>query len=263
MCAFVPSPFASSFTGVHLHSPSPLSPLRPASSRSSNASIRMVSYPYTGSGYGSAGIPYAGNKVGQSFLKTSVDDIVTTAASVPVFSTLVSLLQETGLDYELQKGGPFTVFAPPNSAFTNLLEPHSFSKLVSLLRPENRDELKKVLLYHVVKGNISAGAIRENGKIIVETMLGEKMYLTGYARKVTAGSARVVNSDIKCSNGVIHVVGSLLVPMSYVPGPKGPVKKQYPTSIVSEVYGNMLSPRQALGIDPLPEGSDKKALTQG
>lgn len=223
----------------------------------------MVSYPYTGSGYGSAGIPYAGNKVGQSFLETSVSDIVTTAASVPVFSTLVSLLQETGLDYELQKGGPFTVFAPPNSAFTNLLEPHSFSKLVSLLRPENREELKKVLLYHVVKGEISTAAIKESNKIIVETMMGEKMYLTGYSRKITAGSANVVKSDIKCSNGVIHVIGSLLVPMAYVEGPKGPVKKKFVESVVKEVYGNLLTPRQALGIDPLPQGYDKNALVEG
>lgn len=220
----------------------------------------MVAYPYTGSGYGGAGIPYGGDEHGQSFKSTTTDDIVVTAASVPIFSTLVSLLQETGLDYELQKGGPFTVFAPTNDAFASLLNPHGFATLGSLLRPENRDELKKVLAYHVVRGEISSGAIIANGKMVGQTMAGVPITVCGYNKKVSAGSAPVVKADIPCTNGVIHVIGSVLVPSTYVQPPSGPVELEYPESQVLDVYSNLLTPRQALGIDPLPAGAG--SLTQ-
>lgn len=225
------------------------------------ARTRMIAYPYTGSGYGAAGIPYAGDAYGQSYKATTTEDIVVTAASVPIFSTLVSLLQETGLDYELQKGGPFTVFAPTDEAFSSLLDPHGFARLGSLLRPENREELKKVLAYHVVKGEISSGAIMGAGKITGQTLNGEEITCMGYNRKVSAGSAAVVKSDIPCTNGVIHVISSILIPLSFTPQPRGPVKKSLPVSQVLDVYGKMLSPRQALGIDPLPAAADSSALT--
>ena len=220
----------------------------------------MVAYPYTGSGYGGAGIPYAGDKHGQGYTTTTTDDIVITAASVSVFSTLVSLLQETGLDYELQKGGPFTVFAPTNDAFASLLEPHGFAKLGTLLRPENREELKKVLAYHVVKGEISSGAIMANGKMTVETLAGVSIPLVGYNKKVSAGSALVTKSDVPCTNGVIHAISSVLVPSTYVKQPEGPQPLPVVNSVITDVYGKMLTPRQALGIDPLPAASG--ALTK-
>ncbi|KAI0561149.1 Fasciclin [Gracilaria domingensis] len=221
----------------------------------------MVAYPYTGSGYGAAGVPYAGDRFGQAFKQTAVSDIVETAAAVPLFSTLVSLLKETGLDYELAKGGPFTVLAPTDSAFVSLLEPHGFSILGGLLRPENRQELRKVLAYHVVKGNLSSGALAAAGSITTETFAGEPITLMGYNKKLSAGSARIIKTDVPCSNGVIHVIGSVLIPSSFTPQPTGPVTKSFPSSLVLDVYGKLIQPRQALGIDPLPGSASSSALT--
>lgn len=223
---------------------------------------RMVAYPYTGSGYGGAGIPYGGDRHGQSFKQTVTEDIVTTAASLPIFNTLVSLLQETGLDYELAKGGPFTVFAPTDNAFASLLEPHGFTILAPLLRPENRAELRRVLSYHVVKGDVSAGAIIAAGKIERETLAGVTISMMGYGKRVSAGSGLVVKADVPCTNGVIHVINSVLIPPTFEPQPAGPVEPQFVISQVEEVYGKMLTPRQALGIDPLPASADSSAITK-
>lgn len=265
MTAFVPASGLSTVSGSAVGNRDNLTALRPSAtaptSRRSSLRMNTISYPYTGSGYGSAGVPYGNDPVGQSFKQTTTVDIVETAASVSVFSTLVGLLQETGLDYELAKGGPFTVFAPTDTAFAGLLEPHGFKILSPLLRPENRDELKKVLAYHVVPGEISAGAIMANGKMTLETLAGVPITLMGYGKKVSAGSAAVVKADIPCTNGVIHVVSSVLIPMSFEPQPPGPVKKKFFSSTVLDVYANTLSPRQALGIDPLPAGYDSQALT--
>lgn len=222
----------------------------------------MISYPYTGSGYGAAGIPYAGDKVGQSFRQTTTQDIVNTAASVPIFSTFVSLVKETGLDYELAKGGPFTVFAPTDTAFASLLEPHGFTVLAPLLRPENRDELKKVLACHIIPGQVSSGAVMASGKMVPTTLAGVPITVMGYSKRVTAGSASVVKADIPCTNGVIHVVSSVLIPLSFEQQPVGPVEKKFPNSLILDIYANTLTPRQALGIDPLPVGYQPGALSK-
>lgn len=267
MNAFVPSSGLSTVSGPAVGSRDNLTALRPSASTASKprrSALRMnlISYPYTGSGYGAAGVPYGGDSVGQSFKQTTTSDIVETAASVPVFSTLVSLLQETGLDYELAKGGPFTVFAPTDSAFANLLEPHGFKILAPLLRPENRAELKKVLAYHVVPGEISSGSIMANGSMTLESLAGAPITLMGYGKRVSAGSGAVVKSDIPCTNGVIHVISSVLIPMSFEPQPAGPVKKNFFSSTVLDLYANRLTPRQAIGIDPLPAGYDSQALAK-
>lgn len=217
-------------------------------------------YPYTGSGYGAAGVPYGGDQFGQGFKPSKTSDIVETAASVPIFKTLVGLLRETGLDYELSKGGPFTVFAPTDSAFAALLEPHGFKTLAPLLRPENRAELKKVLAYHVVKGSISASAAIANGKMEAETMAGVPITIMAYGKKVSAGPAPVIRADIPCTNGVIHVISSLLVPSTFVKQPAGPVEKKFVSSLILDVYKNTPTPRQALGIDPMPENAGPGAL---
>lgn len=264
MSAFVPSTGVATVSGTLVGRQDALTSLRPASTNpvARRQAARMSAYPYTGTGYGGAGVPYAADKVGQSYRQTTTLDIVGTAAAVPIFSTLVGLLQDTGLDYELMKGGPFTVFAPTNTAFTNLLEPHGFKMFASLLRPENRKELKKVLGYHVVRGNISSSAVLAAGKITIETLAGVPITIMGYGKKVNAGSAPVVKGDIPCTNGVIHVVSSVLIPSSFVPQPAGPVKKNFPDSIVLDIYKNTLTPRQALGIDSLPEGYEEGALAK-
>ncbi len=249
MNAFVPTTALSAISGAAVQKRGATDALTQRRVRTSRVS--MVAYPYTGSGYGGAGVPYGGAQLGTSFAATSTSDIVTTAASVPVFSTLVSLLKETGLDYELQKGGPFTVFAPTDAAFTSLLEPHGFATLGSLLRPENREELKKILAYHVVSGNVSSGAVIAAGKLEGQTLAGVPVTLMGYNKLVSAGSARVVKADVACSNGTIHVISSILTPPTYEQPPVRPEVPVFPESIV-EVYKNTLTPRQALGIDAAP-----------
>lgn len=215
----------------------------------------MVAYPYTGSGYGAAGIPYAADRFGQAFKKTTEEDIVQTAAKVPLFSTLVWLLKETGLDYELSKGGPFTVLAPTDAAFTALLDPHGFAKLGTLLRPENRAELRKVLAHHVLRGSVSSGALAAAGSITTKTLAGDAITLMGFNKKLSAGSARIIKTDVPCSNGVIHVIGSVLIPASFEVQPAGAKPQYFFSSTVLEVYGKMITPRQALGIDAAPSGS--------
>lgn len=266
MNAFVPTSGLATVSGSTVGSRDNLTALRPTAAtqtvRRSSVRMNTITYPYTGSGYGAAGVPYGGDPVGQSFRETKTADIVQTAASVPVFSTLVSLLQETGLDYELAKGGPFTVLAPTDTAFASLLEPHGFKILAPLLRPENRGELKKVLTHHVIAGDVSSGAILANGKMEFVTMAGCPISLMGYGKRISAGSAAVVKADIPCTNGVIHVISSVIIPMSYEKPPTGPPKKNFFNSTVLDLYKNRLTPRQALGIDPLPEGYDSTALSK-
>lgn len=211
-----------------------LSPARPPSvARPATAAApRMSAYQPTGSGYGGSGIPY------QGFQASRTSDIIETASALPVFKTLVGLLRESGLAYELQKGGDgFTVFAPTDAAFAGLLEPHNFKNLAPLLRPENRAELRKVLAHHVVKGRISSGAAAAEGTITVDSLAGVPLSIMSYGKKLSAGSAAVVNADIPCTNGVIHIVNSVLIPPSFVPQPAGPVEKKFLTSTVQEVYG--------------------------
>lgn len=256
MSAFIPASGLSAVSGASVQRESMLTPLR-AQQRSvqttpARSAPSMVSYPYTGSGYGCCGIPYANNKVGQFFLKTETEDIVTTAASVPIFSTLVSLLQQTGLDYELQKGGPFTVFAPSDDAFAALLEPHSFSTFSALLRPENIDEVRRILAYHVIPGRVSSAGV--NGKITATTFSGDDVTVMTYNRSITAGSATVIKPDIQCTNGIIHVIGSVLTPPSYVTPEIEPKPQFLPDSLATDYYGKMLTPRQALGLDQAPAG---------
>lgn len=259
MNAFVPTSSLTALCGASVRQRSATNELRPYA-RAASRAPRMVAYPYTGTGYGGAGVPYGSAALG--FSETTTMTIVETAAAVPVFKTLVSLLQETGLDYELSKGGPFTVLAPTDGAFVALLEPHSFSVLGSLLRPENGEELKRLLEYHVIKGSISAGAIKAAGKLTGETLAGVPLTLMGYNKRVSAGSAAVVKADVPCSNGVIHAVSSVLIPPRYSTPPIREEAPAFPASQILDVYKNTITPRQALGIDPLPGGVAGGALTQ-
>jgi uncharacterized surface protein with fasciclin (FAS1) repeats len=215
--------------------------------------VRMaIPYAPTGSGYGGSGIPYANDRFGQGFKATTASDIVSTCAAVPVFKTLLSLLRETGLDYELSKGGPFTVFAPTDDAFAALLNPHGFKVLGGLMRPENRAEVKALLAHHVVQGRVPASAVFAAGRISATTLSGDVLPVSGYNKKLSAGSAAVVKSDVLCSNGVIHVINSVLVPPSFAEQPTGPVTKKFFSSVVLDIVKNSPTPRQALGIDAYP-----------
>ena len=144
--------------------------------------------------------------------------IVDNAVNSKDHTTLVAAVKAAGLVDTLQGPGPFTVFAPTNTAFDAL----PAGTVPTLLKPENKGTLTKVLTYHVVPGrldaNALAGQIRAGGgKAMLKTVEGEPLGATmqGSAIVVTdakGGMAHVTTSDVYQSNGVIHVVDKVLLP---------------------------------------------------
>jgi uncharacterized surface protein with fasciclin (FAS1) repeats len=141
-----------------------------------------------------------------SIARTADKDIVDTAVGAGKFTTLVKLVQAAGLVDTLKGEGPFTVLAPDDKAFEKFEKryPEAFKKL-----GEDKELLKKVLLYHVIKGSVMAADLKDGAE--VETVEGEKVtvHLQGGAR---FNRSKVTTADIKASNGVIHIIGSVLVP---------------------------------------------------
>jgi uncharacterized surface protein with fasciclin (FAS1) repeats len=140
--------------------------------------------------------------------------IVQIAAGNSSFSTLVSLVQKAGLVQALSGAGPFTVFAPTNEAFEKLAKAAPATYQAVLADPVL---LAKVLTYHVVTGDIRAaqasGVAQQNGK--VNALQGEPISFSLKAGKLTLnGSATVVAADIRATNGVIHVIDTVIVPPS-------------------------------------------------
>ena len=133
-------------------------------------------------------------------------DVVDTAVAAGSFNTLVAAVQAAGLEDTLRGDGPFTVFAPTDEAFAALPE----GTIESLLKPENKDKLVAILTYHVVGGKYLAGDLAGK-KLDVTTVNGAKVAVNG-ANGVMVDNATVIKADIKTSNGVIHVVDSVLLP---------------------------------------------------
>jgi uncharacterized surface protein with fasciclin (FAS1) repeats len=131
--------------------------------------------------------------------------IVDIAAGNSSFTTLVQAVQAAGLADTLSGNGPFTVFAPTNEAFAALPK----GTLEKLLRPENRETLRKVLTYHVVSGDVKSTNLR-SGK--VNTVEGSPVAVQVRNRGITVNNARVINADIDASNGVIHVIDQVILP---------------------------------------------------
>jgi uncharacterized surface protein with fasciclin (FAS1) repeats len=136
-------------------------------------------------------------------------DIVQVAQNNEDFSTLVTALKAADLVEALKGEGPFTVFAPTNEAFEALPD----GALDNLLKPANKSELQRILTYHVLEGNVTAGDVTgldeaktlEGSKVGIETKDGTVM-LTG------DNQATVTKTDIAASNGVIHVIDAVLMP---------------------------------------------------
>ena len=133
-------------------------------------------------------------------------DIVDTAVSTGSFNTLVTAVKQAGLVETLKGPGPFTVFAPTDEAFAKLPK----GTLDSLL--QNKAQLRAVLLYHVVPGNVSAAEVTKIHS--VKTVGGSEVPIRTAHSKVFVGSAKVVKADIAASNGVIHVIDTVLIPPS-------------------------------------------------
>jgi len=133
-------------------------------------------------------------------------DIVDTAIEAEGFNTLVTAIQEAGLVEALKGEGPYTVFAPTDQAFSELPE----GTLDNLL--ENPDQLKNVLLFHVVNGKVMAEDVLEMDGTMVETLFGESITISIEEGNVYINNAQVTVTDIETSNGVIHVINKVLVP---------------------------------------------------
>jgi len=132
-------------------------------------------------------------------------DIVETATSAG-FNTLVAAVDAAGLVDTLKGPGPFTVFAPTDEAFDKLPP----GTLDDLLKPENKDKLTSVLTYHVVPGEYMAADI--TGMTSAPTLNGKELSIKVEAGTVMVDGAEVVQTDVAASNGVIHVIDSVMMP---------------------------------------------------
>ena len=136
----------------------------------------------------------------------SEPDIVDIAASNDDFSTLVAAVSAAGLVETLKGDGPFTVFAPNNAAFDKLPE----GTVATLLEPENKDQLTSILTYHVVAGNVMAADVV--GLDSATTVNGKDVHIRVKDGAVYINKSKVIATDIVGSNGVIHVIDSVLLP---------------------------------------------------
>ncbi len=137
---------------------------------------------------------------------TSEPDIVDIAASDDQFSTLVAAVTAAGLVDTLKGDGPFTVFAPTNAAFEAL----PAGTVENLLKPENKDQLVKILTYHVVPGAVTSDQLAGQ-RMDVATVQGQTVHIDGRSG-VKVNKSRVTTADIIASNGVIHVIDRVLLP---------------------------------------------------
>lgn len=133
-------------------------------------------------------------------------DIVDTAVAAGSFKTLAAALTAADLVDTLKGEGPFTVFAPTDEAFAKLPP----GTLDSLLLPENKAKLQAILTYHVVPGRV--GSDKVVAMNAAKTVQGAEVKIANNAEGVMVNAANVVKTDIACSNGVIHVIDSVLIP---------------------------------------------------
>lgn len=138
-------------------------------------------------------------------------DIVDTAASTPGFKTLVAAIKAAGLAETLKGEGPFTVFAPTDEAFEKL-EKAKPGTLAMLLKPENKKKLVAILTYHVVSGKVlSTDVAKLKNGAHVKTVGGKSITIHN-KHGVKIDNAKVIKADIQTSNGVIHVIDTVLIP---------------------------------------------------
>ena len=133
-------------------------------------------------------------------------DIVDTAVGAGQFKTLAAALQAAGLVDTLKGSGPFTVFAPTDAAFAKLPK----GTVEELLKPENKAKLAAILTYHVVPGRVAAADVVKVKD--AKTVQGGSIKVNAAGGKVMVDNATVVKTDIGASNGVIHVIDSVLMP---------------------------------------------------
>jgi uncharacterized surface protein with fasciclin (FAS1) repeats len=139
-------------------------------------------------------------------MTTPAHDIVDTAVAAGSFTTLVAAVTAAGLVDTLKSGGPFTVFAPSDDAFAAL----PAGTVDELVKPENKAQLTAILLLHVLPGKVMAADVA--GQVMDPATAGGTTVHVDGTNGVTVDAAKVVTADIECSNGVIHVIDTVLLP---------------------------------------------------
>lgn len=161
-----------------------------------------------GTGYammGGGGTCGAG-PAGATLTSVGKQDIVETAVGAGQFRTLAAALTAADLVKDLKGAGPFTVFAPTDEAFEKL----GTETISTLLLPENREMLRSVLKYHVVAGSVPASEVVKNSALV--TLNGQRIDVKVKDGKVYADKATVTATDVTASNGVIHVIDTVILP---------------------------------------------------
>lgn len=136
----------------------------------------------------------------------STKDIVDTAIAAGNFKTLAAALQAAALVDTLKGPGPFTVFAPTDEAFAKL----PAGTVEDLLKPENKQKLISILTYHIVAGKVMANDVVKLHD--AKTVNGQDVNIMVEGGKVMVDNANVIKTDIQCTNGVIHVIDTVLLP---------------------------------------------------
>jgi uncharacterized surface protein with fasciclin (FAS1) repeats len=152
-----------------------------------------------------AALSFGAFAINPTTAKAADETVVAIAAGNPDFSTLVAAVTAAGLVDTLNGDGPFTIFAPTNAAFEKLPP----GTVEDLLKPENKDKLTAILTYHVVSGKVMAADVA-TGK--VPTLQGGELDVVVADGGVTVDGANVTQTDIVGSNGVIHVIDSVVLP---------------------------------------------------
>ena len=134
-------------------------------------------------------------------------DIVDTAVSAGSFTTLVAAVQAAGLAETLKGEGPFTVFAPTDDAFAKL----PAGTVDNLLKPENQEQLQQILTYHVVPGKVMSSDL-QGKSTTAATVEGSEVEIDASGSAVMVEGATVTQADIAASNGVIHVIDTVIMP---------------------------------------------------
>lgn len=160
-------------------------------------------------------------------------DIVDTAVGAGSFNTLVAAVKAAGLVETLKGDGPFTVFAPSDDAFAKV----PAETLAELLKPENKAKLTSILTYHVV-GGAKVMAADVVGMSAAQTVNGQSVSITKEGDAVMLDGAKVVTTDIECSNGVIHVIDSVIMP-------KGDIVD---TAVGAGSFGTLVAAVKAAGL---------------
>lgn len=144
----------------------------------------------------------------QAAVPAATKDIVDTAVAAGSFKTLATALTAAGLVDTLKGPGPFTVFAPTDAAFAKLPK----GTVEGLLKPENKAKLTAILTYHVVAGAVKAEDVLKMDGQTAKTVEGSDVMISVKGKTVKVGEATVTKTDILATNGVIHVIDTVIMP---------------------------------------------------